>query len=112
MKTNQQLLAFLFGVYCSTVSAIDDTSTQHPATGENSTTPKTTQSMERYTDTDELARKKEIKELKCTICQTRCKIVYDAGTSTCRKKNGETINGCQQKGDTFAKQCLDRCSEC
>lgn len=112
MKTKQRLLTLLVCVFCNVVWATDDSSTQLPEAGENSTGPSVDRDVDRYTDPDELARNKEIKELKCAICQTRCKIVYEAGTSTCRKENGNANNGCQQKGDAFAKQCLDQCTEC
>lgn len=66
--------------------------------------------VDRYTAPDEIARNKEIKDLKCTICTTRCKIVQDAGRSTCTQ--GPEAEICNKKADDFGTSCLDQCSEC
>ncbi len=111
MKTNQRLTLLLFTLICSIASATNEAPT--PQTPDNNPpATNSAQSIDRYTDPDEIARDKEIKELKCTICQTRCKIVYDTGTSTCKTRKGQALEGCQKKGDAFAKQCLDQCTDC
>ncbi len=71
-----------------------------------------TREIDRYKSPEDIAREKEIKDLKCTICQTRCSLVYRAGTSTCKTNNGNIIAGCQEKGDNFNQQCLEQCSDC
>ena len=111
MMIKQQLTLLLLTLVCCTALATNEMPKPQTA-DENPPATTRAQSVDRYKDPDEIARDKEIKELKCTICQTRCKIVYDTGTSTCKTQKGQAFEGCQKKGDAFAKKCLDQCTDC
>ncbi len=66
--------------------------------------------IDRYTSPQRVAREKEIKELKCKICATRCVIVQQAGQSSCMAVPG--ADNCIKKGEHFIDACLAQCEEC
>jgi|GEM_PF-2145588 len=110
--TSIKHLTSIYLVFASAIALAIDTPFDELSSSKDNINATNVQKIDRYKHPEAAAREKEIKDLKCTICQTRCKLVYKAGTSTCQTSNGRVIAGCQEKGENFVNQCLKQCSEC
>ncbi|MGH8474424.1 MAG: hypothetical protein ACRERV_11465 [Methylococcales bacterium] len=77
----------------------------------------TVQSEERVEELNKRAkqsREKEIRELKCAMCTTRCNIVRDAGLEICSGPEPSAADSelCTRQADQFLQACIGECEHC
>lgn len=69
--------------------------------------------IERLNKIEKKRREQEIREIKCTMCTMRCRIVSDAGKSTCGDSEAPSETPtCSAKAKDFLDRCLQQCETC
>lgn len=105
------------GVVVQPKERVDQINRYRKKLRERAALPESAHPDESYADylnrMEEQRRQHEVIEIKCDICTLRCKIVRDAGQTSCTGSGlVKEAGACENQADQFMKSCLEQCEFC